>query len=306
MRFFNGLNHIIGRTPLVKTESVNNSGNNIFLKLEFFNPVGSVKDRAGKYILQGAEKENLIGKGARLVEPTSGNTGIALAALCTAKDYNISLVMPSSMSVERQKLLRYFGADLILTDAKLGMAGAIDKAREMISTGEADFMPDQFSNKYNAVAHYETTGPEIFDDLDGNIDIFIAGVGTGGTITGVGRYLKERNKNVKIIAVEPYESQVLSGKGPAPHLIQGIGAGFIPELLDKDVLDDVVAVPGEKAVEYSRKIAKQEGILCGISSGAAIYASEIVSEKFKDKSLNIVTVLPSTGERYLSTKLFDI
>lgn len=301
MRFYKGIGSLIGKTPLLCIEGENN--NKILLKIEFNNPTGSVKDRAASFMLHGARKDGLIDKGARLVEPTSGNTGIALAALCSLNDYKITLVMPSSMSIERQKLLKFFGADLVLTDKEGGMNASIEKAREMVCKKEVDFMPDQFSNKYNLIAHYETTGPEIYDDMEGEIDYFVSGVGTGGTITGTGKYLKEKNSDIKIIAVEPEESQVLMGKKPSPHLIQGIGAGFIPDLLDTSLIDEVIAVPGQKAIEYSRKIAKESGVLCGISSGAALSAAFTISKRTKNK--NIIAILPSTGERYLSTKLFQ-
>jgi len=305
MNFYHGIDYCIGKTPLVLLhDSFNNSGNNIFLKLDFFNPVGSVKDRAAKFILSGAEYEGLLGDGSRIVEPTSGNTGIALAALCAARNYDITLVMPSSVSEERKKLLTFFGADIILTDLKGGMGAAISKAEEIIQSGGADFMPNQFVNPYNVKAHFETTGPEIYEDLEGCVDCFVAGVGTGGTITGTGQYLKSKDKNVKIIAVEPFESPVISGGDAAPHLIQGIGAGFIPENLDIGILDEVVKVKGEDALLYSRMLAKKSGILCGISSGAAVFASLQISARYADQGLNIVTILPSTGERYLSTQLF--
>jgi cysteine synthase A len=304
MKYFDSLFFSIGRTPLFKIDGLHNTGNNIFVKSEFFNPLGSVKDRAARFMIEGGIKEGSIYEGVRIVEPTSGNTGIALAGLCKILGYDITLVMPSSMSIERQKLLRYFGADLVLTDPSLGMKGAVDRANEMLAKKEADFMPDQFSNKYNALAHYETTGPEIYDSLEGKVDAFLAGVGTGGTVSGTGRYLKEKNKKVRIAAVEPLKSAVLSGKSPSPHLIQGIGAGFIPDLLDTSIIDEIIGVEDEKAIEYARKLALCCGLFCGISSGAAVYASILYSEKFKNQNLNIVTVLPSTGERYLSTPLF--
>jgi len=307
LKYFDSLDFSIGRTPLfLCPEEIDNSGNNIYLKAEFLNPLGSVKDRAAKYIIEGAEKENKINLNSRIVEPTSGNTGISLAAICSVKKYKLSLVMPSSMSTERKKLLKYFGAELILTDPSSGMRGALDKAREMIEKNEADFMPDQFSNKYNLSAHYNTTGHEIYEDTEGCTDIFIAGVGTGGTISGAGKYLKEKKKNIKVIAVEPAESPVLSGGKPAPHQIQGIGAGFVPDLLDQDLIDEVIQVSGEKAMEYAKKTARFSGLLCGISSGAAVYAAKIISQRHEGKNINIVTVLPSTGERYISTGLFDL
>ncbi|MDY0360929.1 MAG: cysteine synthase A [Desulforegulaceae bacterium] len=305
MQFFNSLLNSIGKTPLFKLDGFHSTGNNIFVKAEFFNPLGSVKDRAARYILEGGIKTGKIFKGVKIVEPTSGNTGIALAGLCSVSGFDITLVMPSNMSIERQKLLRYLGAKLVLTDSSLGMKGAIDCAVKMLENKEADFMPDQFSNEFNSKAHYETTGPEIYDALEGEVHSFVAGVGTGGTISGTGRFLKEKNQNTKIVAVEPEKSAVLSGKKPSSHLIQGIGGGFIPKLLDTSILDEVIAVSDEKAIEYAKKLALEKGLFCGISSGAAVYASILYSEKFKNQNLNIVTILPSTGERYLSTALFS-
>ncbi|MDY0132383.1 MAG: cysteine synthase A [Desulforegulaceae bacterium] len=305
MQYFDSLISSIGRTSLFKIDPLHSTGNNVFVKTEFSNPFGSVKDRAALYMIEGGIKEGKIYEGVRIVEPTSGNTGVALAALSSILGYDITLVMPSNMSIERQKLLKYFGAKLELTDSSLGMKGSVDHALEMIADNKADFIPDQFSNKYNALAHYETTGPEIYQALEGKIAAFIAGVGTGGTITGSGRYFKEKNKEIKIIAVEPENSAVLSGKKPSSHLIQGIGAGFIPELLDTSILDEVIGIPDGKALEYSKKLALKCGLFCGISSGAAVYASILYSEKFKNQNLNIVTILPSTGERYLSTALFE-
>lgn len=305
MQYFDSLISSIGKTPLFKISGFNSTGNNIYAKAEFFNPLGSVKDRAARFIIDGGIKEGKIYKGVRIVEPTSGNTGIALAGLCKILGYEITLVMPSNMSIERQKLLKYFGAKLVLTESSLGMKGALDHAEKMIAANEADFMPDQFSNYHNARAHYETTGPEIYESLEGKVDAFVAGVGTGGTLTGTGRYLKDKKKDIKVIAAEPEKSAVLSGKKPSSHLIQGIGAGFIPKLLDLSIMDEVIEVPDEKALEYSKKAALCCGLFCGISSGAALYASILYSEKHKNKNLNIVTVLPSTGERYLSTPLFE-
>jgi cysteine synthase A len=305
MQYFDSLISSIGKTPLFKISGFNSTGNNIYAKAEFFNPLGSVKDRAARFIIDGGIKEGKIYKGVRIVEPTSGNTGIALAGLCKILGYEITLVMPSNMSIERQKLLKYFGAKLVLTESSLGMKGALEHAEKMIAANEADFMPDQFSNYHNARAHYETTGPEIYESLEGKVDAFVAGVGTGGTLTGTGRYLKDKKKDIKVIAAEPEKSAVLSGKKPSSHLIQGIGAGFIPKLLDLSIMDEVIEVPDEKALEYSKKAALCCGLFCGISSGAALYASILYSEKHKNKNLNIVTVLPSTGERYLSTPLFE-
>ncbi|PIE74744.1 MAG: cysteine synthase A [Deltaproteobacteria bacterium] len=307
MKYYNDVSYCIGNTPLFNAAALHDTGNNILMKAEFINPLGSVKDRAAKYMLDGAERNKKIKKGSRIVEPTSGNTGIALAALCSLRGYKISLVMPSNMSIERQKLLKYFNSEIILTDPVAGMEGSVEKALDMIAKNQADYMPDQFSNKDNVLAHYETTGPEIYADTDEKIDIFVAGAGTGGTVAGAGKYLKEKKSSIKVIAVEPEESSILSGNKPSSssHIIQGIGAGFVPEILDLSIIDDVVAVPGEKALEYSRKAALLTGTLCGISSGAALYASLVVSERYKNEGLNIVCILPSTGERYLSTKLFD-
>ena len=277
----------------------------IYAKLEFFNPLGSVKDRIAASMIAAAEMDGHIKPDTLIVEPTSGNTGIALAFICAAKNYRLCLTMPDTMSIERQRLLRHHGAEMVLTPGKEGMAGAISKAKEILESEKNAFMPDQFSNPANPRAHRETTAEEIWRDTEGRVDILVAGVGTGGTITGVAQVLKARKPSFKAIAVEPTDSPVLSGGQKGPHKIQGIGAGFIPAVLDQSLLDDIVTVSNEDAFETARQAAKVEGILCGISSGAALKAAIEVAKRPESAGKCIVTVLASTGERYISTPLFE-
>ncbi|MBE7054380.1 MAG: cysteine synthase A [Ruminococcaceae bacterium] len=303
---YNSLDLLIGKTPLLKLSNIEkelNLKSNLIAKLEYLNPAGSVKDRVAKTMIDDAEKEGKLTKDSVIIEPTSGNTGIGLALIGAVRGYKTIIVMPDTMSKERQILMKAYGATLVLTDGKKGMSGAIEKAKELAKEIPSSFIPDQFSNKSNAKAHFETTGKEIFEDTDGKIDIFVAGVGTGGTITGTGKYLKEKNPNIKIIAVEPKDSAVLSGENAGPHALQGIGAGFIPEVLDTNIYDEVIAVSKEDAYFASRLIAKKEGALVGISSGAALFAALEIAKKEEGK--NIVVLLPDTGDRYLSTDLFE-
>ncbi len=299
---------LIGNTPLLRLEGLERKyglGAKIFAKLEYLNPAGSVKDRVGKEMIDDAEKKGLLKKGSVIIEPTSGNTGIGIAAVAASRGYRVIIVMPETMSEERRKLMKAYGAELVLTDGAKGMSGAIEKANELASEMPNSFIPGQFTNPANWKAHLETTGPEIYNDTDGNVDIFVAGVGTGGTITGVGKYLKSRKKNVKIVAVEPQSSPVLSKGISGRHGIQGIGAGFVPEVLDKEVLDEILTVSDDDAVLTAREMGVTEGILAGISSGAALHAAIRLAEREENKGKNIVVVLPDSGSRYLSTKLYD-
>jgi cysteine synthase A len=299
---------LIGNTPLLELEnfSINKKiDNKIIAKVESANPGSSVKDRLGLALIKSAEEKGILKPGSVIIEPTSGNTGIALAYISAAKGYRLILTMPETMSVERRNLLKAFGAELVLTPGSEGMAGAISKAEELIKDIPGSYMPQQFNNPSNPEMHYKTTGPEIWEDTEGKIDYFVAGVGTGGTVSGVAKYLKEKNPNVKIVAVEPEESAVLSGKEKGPHKIQGIGAGFVPLNFNKDLVDEIIPVSGDAAAETSRTLAKTEGLLAGISSGAALYAALKISEREKNKDLKIVVLLPDSGERYLSTGLFD-
>jgi len=300
----NNIYEAIGKTPIIKLNNiVDKDSADIYVKVEFFNPGGSVKDRIALNMIEEAEKQGLLRKGDTIIEPTSGNTGIGLAMVCAAKGYRLILVMPETMSIERRKILKAYGAELILTEGSKGMKGAVEKANELVEE-KGYFMPMQFENIYNPEAHMKTTGLEIFEDMEGKIDMFVAGVGTGGTITGVGEVLKQKIKDIKIVAVEPKDSPVLSGGKPGPHKIQGIGAGFVPKVLNREIIDDIVAVSNEDAMEYARLIAKKEGILVGISSGAALYAA-VLKAKQLGKGKRIVVILPDTGERYLSTELFS-
>ncbi len=296
----------IGQTPLVRIE-IEDLPENVTLlgKLEFFNPLGSVKDRIGAAMIAAGEKSGQITPETVIIEPTSGNTGIALAFVCAAKGYRLILTMPETMSVERRKLLTHLGAELILTPGPKGMKGAIAKAEEMIAATPGSFMPNQFANPANPEIHRKTTAEEIWAATEGAVDIFVSGVGTGGTITGVASVIKDRKPGFKAIAVEPAASPVLSGGDPGPHKIQGIGAGFIPEILDTTLIDEVVQVENDDAFETARQLAKRHGILCGISSGAAVKAAVTVAQRPESAGKTIVTVLPSTGERYLSTPLFE-
>ena len=301
----NNLEELIGHTPLVRL-SLWGKGlpTQVLAKVEFFNPLGSVKDRAALFMMNEAERQGVLKSGTVIIEPTSGNTGIGLAFLSAVRGYRLILTMPETMSIERRKLLAQLGAEIVLTDGKKGMSGAIEKANELAASMESAFIPNQFENPANAKAHYETTGPEIWADIDGQLDIFVAGVGTGGTLTGVGRYLKEKNPQVKVVAVEPATSAVLSGKPAGPHGLQGIGAGFVPGVLDRDLMDEVIGVNDEDALQAAQKAAKTEGLLVGISSGAALFAAEQLAKRPENAGKTIVALLPDTGERYLSTALF--
>lgn len=297
----------IGNTPLMEVSNIEKKEKleaKVLVKLEYLNPAGSVKDRAALYMINNAEKKGILKEGSVIIEPTSGNTGIGLASASAVKGYRLILTMPETMSVERRNILKAYGAEIVLTDGALGMKGAIDKAEELASQYENSFIPDQFSNPSNAKAHYETTGPEIWSDTDGRVDIFIAGVGTGGTLTGTGKYLKEKNPDIKIIAVEPSDSPLLSGGKAGSHKLQGIGANFIPALLNKEIYDEVFPVEADDAFYAAKLLAKNEGILVGISSGAALYAAIEAAKRPENKGKSIVAVLPDSGDRYYSTPLF--
>ena len=307
MKIYKNISELIGGTPLMELCSISKSRNlkaKILAKLEYFNPAGSVKDRVGFNMISQGEKQGILKKDSVIIEPTSGNTGIGLAAVGSSLGYKVILTMPETMSIERRKLLAAYGAEIVLTEGSKGMSGAIEKAEELAKEIENSFIPSQFSNPANPQIHYETTGPEIWEDTDGKVDIFIAGVGTGGTLSGVGKYLKEKNPNIKIIAVEPYDSPLLSEGKAGPHSIQGIGANFVPENLDLDIVDEIITVKGEDAFNFGNAMAKEEGILVGISSGAALCAAVKMAEREENKGKTIVALLPDTGERYLSTDMF--
>lgn len=307
MKIYNSVEELVGNTPILRlnnTEKENSLTSALFAKLEYFNPAGSVKDRAAKYMLDEAERAGLIKKGATIIEPTSGNTGIGLAFLAAVRGYRVILTMPDSMSEERRNLLAAYGAELVLTDGKKGMNGAIEKANELQKEIENSIILGQFTNPANSLAHYKTTGPEIYRDLDGKVDIFVAGVGTGGTLTGTAKYLKEQNPNIKIVAVEPADSNILSGGNAGAHGLQGIGAGFVPEILDTTLIDEVVTVTNEQAFKTAKAFPTLEGVLVGISSGAALFAAMTLAKRDDCKGKNIVVLLPDTGERYLSTEAF--
>jgi cysteine synthase A len=303
-KIFENITETIGNTPLVKINKLNDGEANIFAKLEFFNPCSSVKDRIGIAMIEDAEKNGFIKEGTIIIEPTSGNTGIALASVCASKGYKLILTMPETMSIERRKLISIFGAEIVLTDGAKGMTGAVQKAEELHKNTPNSFMPMQFNNASNPSIHKRTTATEILNDTDGKIDVFIAGVGTGGTITGVGEVLKKYNPSIKIIAVEPEDSPVLSGGKAGAHKIQGIGAGFVPQILNLAIVDEIIKVSNENAGNLTRELAKKEGLLCGISSGASMWAGLLVSKRPEFKNKNIVVLLPDTGERYLSTWVF--
>ena len=307
MRTFDKITDLIGGTPILKLNNyiaLNELPANIYAKLEYFNPAGSVKDRIAKAMIDDAEAKGALKPGAVIIEPTSGNTGIGLAAVAASKGYRIILTMPETMSVERRNLLKAYGAELVLTDGAKGMKGAIAKAEELAQQIEGGFIPSQFTNSANPTAHFNTTGPEIWEDTDGKVDIFVAGVGTGGTVSGVGKYLKSKNPNVKVVAVEPASSPVLSKGVAGPHKIQGIGAGFVPETLDTKIYDELIAVENEDAFATGKTLARKEGLLVGISSGAAVYAATQLAKRPENKGKNIVVLLPDTGDRYLSTPMF--
>ncbi len=307
-KIFTSADQLIGKTPLLELTHIEKNLNlsaKILAKLEYFNPAGSVKDRIAKAMIDDAEAKGLLKEGSVIIEPTSGNTGIGLAAVAAARGYRIIIVMPETMSVERRQLMKAYGAELVLTDGSKGMKGAIAKADELAAEIEGSFIPGQFVNPANPAAHVATTGPEIYEDTDGKVDIFVAGVGTGGTVTGVGEYLKSKNPDVKIVAVEPASSPVLSKGEAGAHKIQGIGAGFVPEVLNTAVYDEVIAVENEDAFAAGKLIGKNEGVLVGISSGAALYAAIELSKRPENAGKNIVVLLPDTGDRYLSTPLFQ-
>ncbi len=308
MTVYKAISDLIGNTPLVELTHIEEKEGldaSVVAKVEFFNPAGSVKDRIAKKMIEDAEKKGLIQPGATLIEPTSGNTGIGIASVAAAKGYKAIMTMPETMSVERRNLLKAYGAKVVLTDGKAGMKGAIAKAKELAATIPNSFIPSQFENPSNPQAHYESTGPEIWKDTEGKVDIFVAGVGTGGTVSGTGKYLKDQNPNVKVVAVEPATSPVLSEGHAGPHGIQGIGAGFVPNILDTSVYDEVFTVTNEQAYETGRLIAHNEGMLVGISSGAATYAAIQIAKRPENKGKTIVVLLPDTGERYLSTPMFS-
>ncbi len=307
MKIYEKITDLIGSTPLVKLANFSKScglETPIVAKVEFFNPAGSVKDRIAKAMIDEAESKGALKKDSVIIEPTSGNTGIGLASVAAARGYRIILTMPETMSVERRNLLKAYGAELVLTDGAKGMKGAIEKADKLAAETPNSFIPGQFVNPANPTAHRKTTGPEIWEDTDGKVDIFVAGVGTGGTVTGVGEYLKSKNPNVKIVAVEPATSPVLSKGTPGPHKIQGIGAGFVPDTLNTKIYDEIITVSNEDAFATGRAIARQEGMLVGISSGAAVFAASELAKRPENKGKIIVALLPDTGDRYLSTPMF--
>ena len=306
-RIYTSADLLIGHTPLLELSHIEKEFGleaKILAKLEYFNPAGSVKDRVAKAMLDDAEKSGKIKLGATIIEPTSGNTGIGLASVGVARGYKVIIVMPETMSVERRQIIKAYGAEIVLTEGSKGMKGAIAKAEELQKSTPNSFIPGQFVNPANPKAHYESTGPEIWNDTDGNVDWFVAGVGTGGTVSGVGKFLKEKNAKVKIAAVEPASSAVLSTGVAGPHKIQGIGAGFIPEVLDKNVYDEVIRVTNDDAFAYGKLVGRKEGVLVGISSGAALWAAVEIAKRPENKGKQIVVLLPDTGDRYLSTPLF--
>ena len=308
MKTYDRITDLIGGTPLLKLTNynrLNSLGATIYGKLEYFNPAGSVKDRIAKAMIDDAETKGILKPDSVIIEPTSGNTGIGLAAVAAARGYRIILTMPETMSIERRNLLKAYGAELVLTEGAKGMKGAIEKAHEIAAEIPHSFIPSQFTNVANPEAHRRTTGPEIWEDTDGKVDIFVAGVGTGGTVSGVGQYLKEKNPAVRIVAVEPAGSPVLSQGTSGPHKIQGIGAGFVPDTLDTAVYDEIIAVDNEDAVDTGRTLARKEGLLVGISSGAAVWAATELAKRPENKGKIIVALLPDTGERYLSTPMFS-
>lgn len=308
MKVYERITDLIGGTPLLKLTNYiagEKLDAEIYGKLEYFNPAGSVKDRIAKAMIDEAEEKGILKPGSVIIEPTSGNTGIGLASVAAARGYRIILTMPETMSIERRNLLKAYGAELVLTDGTKGMKGAIARAQELADETPDSFIPSQFTNTANPATHRSTTGPEIWEDTDGKVDIFVAGVGTGGTVSGVGEYLKSQNPEVKVVAVEPAGSPVLSKGTPGPHKIQGIGAGFVPDTLNTSVYDEVIAVKNEDAFETGRTLARKEGVLVGISSGAAVYAASELAKRPENKGKIIVALLPDTGERYLSTPMFD-
>lgn len=307
-KIYHSVAELIGKTPLLELKNIEKEFNlsaKLLAKLEYLNPCGSVKDRVALAIIDEAEKSGKLMSNSVIIEPTSGNTGIGLASVAAARGYRIIIVMPDTMTVERRQIMKAYGAELVLSDGKKGMTGAIEEAERLAKEIPNSFIPGQFVNKANPKAHFDTTGPEIYNDTDGTVDIFVAGVGTGGTVTGTGQYLKSQNPNIKVIAVEPSASPVLSGGKPGPHGIQGIGAGFVPEVLDTSVYDEIIAVTNEDCYKTGRLIGIKEGILVGISSGAALYAAIEVAKRPENRNKTIVVLLPDTGDRYLSTPLFS-
>lgn len=308
MAIYESIDQLIGKTPLLKltsTEKKLGLNARIVAKLEYFNPAGSVKDRIAKAMFDDAEESGKLNKNSVIIEATSGNTGIGLASVGTARGYRVIIVMPETMSIERRNLIKAYGAELVLTEGSKGMKGAIQKAEDLAKAVENSFIPGQFLNPANPKTHYLTTGPEIFEDTDGKVDYFVSGVGTGGTISGTGKYLKEKNPDVKVVAVEPADSPILSGGEPGLHKIQGIGAGFVPDTLDTDIYDEIITVSNDAAFEYGRIVGENEGFLVGISAGAALKAAVEIAERPEAEGKNIVVLLPDTGERYLSTPLFE-
>ncbi len=306
-KIFKSADELIGNTPLLELTNIEKQVNleaSLLAKVEYFNPAGSVKDRVAKAMIDDAEKTGKLKPGSVIIEPTSGNTGIGLASVAAARGYRIIIVMPETMSVERRQLMKAYGAELVLSEGAKGMTGAIEKAEELAKEIPNSFIPGQFVNPVNVEAHFTTTGPEIWNDTDGAVDIFVAGVGTGGTITGVGKYLKSKKADVKVVAVEPSDSPVLSEKRAGPHKIQGIGAGFVPKILDTKIYDEIIKVTSEDAFETGRLVGRKEGILVGISAGAALWAAIELAKRPENKAKKIVVLLPDTGDRYLSTPLF--
>ena len=307
-KIYETITDLIGKTPMLRLkryEKKYDLNTSIIAKLEYFNPAGSVKDRVAKAMIEDAESKGLLSQKSVIIEPTSGNTGIGLASVAASKGYRIIITMPETMSVERRNLLKAYGAELVLTEGSKGMTGAIEKAKELANEIPYSFIPGQFVNHANPAAHKQTTASEIWEDLDGNIDIFVAGIGTGGTITGIGEYLKAKNPDIQIVAVEPADSAVLSGKNAGPHKIQGIGAGFIPEILNTNIYDEIITVENNAAFETGKEIAKTEGFLVGISSGAALWAAKEIANRKENKGKTIVVLFPDTGDRYLSTPMFS-
>jgi len=307
-KIYNSITELVGGTPLLRLSNYienNKIEANIIAKVEYFNPAGSVKDRIAKAIIEDYEAKGLLKKGSTIIEPTSGNTGIGLAAIAAAKGYRLIITLPETMSIERRNLIKAYGAELVLTDGAQGMKGAIAKANELHEQIKDSIIAGQFINPANPKAHYDTTGPEIYNALDGKVDIFVAGIGTGGTVSGAGKYLKEKNPNVKVVGVEPKGSPVLTEGHPGPHKIQGIGAGFVPDTLDTKIYDEIIDVENEDAFATGKLIARTEGLLVGISAGAAIYAATQLAKRPENKGKNIVVILPDTGDRYLSTPLFQ-
>lgn len=308
-KVYQSVTELIGHTPVLEVKNIESELGlkaKVLVKLELFNPAGSIKDRVAKQMIEDAEQEGVLKKGGTIIEPTSGNTGIGLAAIAAAKGYRAIFTMPETMSVERRKLLLGYGAEIVLTDGKRGMSGAIERAEELAKEIDGAIVLGQFVNPSNPKAHMASTGPEIWEDTEGNVDILVAGVGTGGTITGTGNYLKDRKPSIKVVAVEPASSPVLSGGNPGPHGLQGIGAGFVPEILDTEIYDEIAKVENEEAYEASRLLAHKEGVLVGITSGAALHTAIELAKREENKGKTIVVLLPDTGERYLSTPLFEV